>query len=148
MAIDKRGKYWKGTDFSDVVEYAGAYTEDDYPADTVRQCVCACGGTVFQLQGDAEEGCVRRICVECRAIAFIADSEEAWKDARPRQCACPCKGNQFEVGVAFSLRPEGEGQGEVRWITVCERCVKCGTLGAFADWKIDYAPSRHLLDQI
>jgi hypothetical protein len=26
--------------------------------------------------------------------------------------------------------------------------VKCGILGCFAGWKIDYAPSRQLLEQV
>jgi hypothetical protein len=147
MAIDKTGKWWKGTDFADLEEYLRLYTEDEYPAGPVRQSVCACGGTVFQLEGDADEGCVRRTCAACGHKAFIADSDEYWEDAEPRKCVCPCRSRQFEVGVAFSLVEGGDADGEVRWITVGERCVKCGTLGAFVDWKIDYAPSRHLLDR-
>jgi hypothetical protein len=27
-----------------------------------------------------------------------------------------------------------------KWITVGARCASCGMLGAYVDWKIDYAP--------
>jgi hypothetical protein len=54
---------------------------------------------------------------------------------------CPCGDEAFEVGVAFSLREDGD----VRWITVGGLCVACGVLGAYADWKIDYSPTDHLL---
>jgi hypothetical protein len=26
------------------------------------------------------------------------------------------------------------------------RCIKCGVLGCYAEWKIDYSPSMHLLE--
>jgi hypothetical protein len=34
--------------------------------------------------------------------------------------------------------------GDVRWITVGERCLACGILGAAIDWKVDYSPTDHL----
>lgn len=147
MAIDKRGEYWKGTEFADLAEYLAAYTEDGYPAEVIRQSVCTCGHTVFRLEGDTVEGCARRTCDACGTAAFIAGSEEYWDEADPEPCVCPCRCRRFEVGVGFSLRQEGEGKGEVRWITVAERCVVCGVLGSYVDWKIGYSPSRHLLDQ-
>ena len=50
----------------------------------------------------------------------------------------------FGIGVAFSLRDDGD----VRWITVGGRCVACGGLGAYTDWKIDYSPTNHLLTAV
>jgi hypothetical protein len=38
--------------------------------------------------------------------------------------------------------------GEVHWLYVGERCVRCGTLGCFAGWKIAYSPSKQLLEQV
>lgn len=71
-----------------------------------------------------------------------ADFRALWEDAEPRTVRCLCGHGVFEVGVGFSLRADRE----VRWVTVGERCVRCGVLGSCADWKIDYSPSRHLLD--
>jgi hypothetical protein len=65
-------------------------------------------------------------------------------EAEPKKLSCrPCRGRLFELGVAFSRDEDGD----VRWITLGERCVRCGVLGAFADWKVDYAPTEHLLSQ-
>ena len=50
----------------------------------------------------------------------------------------------FEIAVAFSHREDAS----VRWVTVGERCTKCGVLGAAVDWKIDYPPTEHLYDQV
>jgi hypothetical protein len=33
----------------------------------------------------------------------------------------------------------------VRWISLGLRCVQDGTLGVYADWKVDYSPTGHLL---
>lgn len=32
----------------------------------------------------------------------------------------------------------------VKWVTVGGRCLGCGVLGAYADWKIDYDATDHL----
>jgi hypothetical protein len=144
MAIDKSGKYWKGSTFADLDEYIRAYTEEGYPAQVIRQSVCTCGAAAFQLEADRDEGCARRICSKCSQAAFIGDSSEYWDEANPRKCICPCRNRTFEVGVGFSLRADGE----VNWITVGERCLKCGVLSSFVDWKIGYAPTEHLLAQV
>ena len=144
MTIDKSGRWWKGTAFEDVAEYLRGYTADAYPAGPVVQSICACGHTLFGLDGDADEGCARRTCASCKQTAFIADSGEYWEDAEPKRLTCRvCRGRVFEVGVAFSLRDDGE----VRWITVGHRCVRCNVLGSFVDWKIDYVPSTQLIEQ-
>jgi hypothetical protein len=145
MTIDKSGKWWRGSEFGDVVQYLREYTADGYPVRSVVQCVCECRGTAFKLEGDRDEGCARRTCVACERQAFIGDSAEFWDEAKPKLCRCPaCKGVAFEIGVGFSLRDDGD----VRWITIGQRCLKCGLLGSFVDWSIDYGPADHLLRQI
>src|SRR5438093_3532982 len=145
MSIDKSGKWWKGAEFADIAQYLQEYTADGYPAEEIVQCVCMCGHTVFRLEGDRDEGCVRRTCASCGAQAFIADSGEYWDEASPVKLWCRvCRGRLFEVGVGFSKREDGD----VKWITTGERCVKCGVLGSFVDWKIDYSPTDHLLRQV
>ncbi len=145
VAIDTSGKWWKGTEFADLAEYVRLYTAEGYVATDIRQSTCAnCGGTVFRLYGDTEEGAARRVCISCKQKAFICDSEEFWEDADPQQCVCPCKGKEFEVAVGFSFRETGD----VKWVTVGQRCIRCGTLGSFVDWKIDYSPTDHLLKKV
>ena len=146
MPIDTSGKRWKGQDFDDLAEYIRVYTEEGYPAERVAQSVCACGQTAFQLWVDEDEGCARRRCVACGAEAFIGDSEEYWEEAEPKKVRCQCRHDVFEIAVGFSLREDEDD--EVKWITVGERCVKCGVLGSAVDWKIDYSSSAQLLAQV
>lgn len=114
-------------------------------ADDIRPSTCAnCGSDVFGLRGDWEEGVARRTCRRCGLKAFICDSEDHWSDATIRTCKCPCGGPDFNLAFGFCLRAEGE----VRWVTVGERCINCGVLGSFVDWKIDYSPSAELLDRV
>jgi hypothetical protein len=35
----------------------------------------------------------------------------------------------------------------VRWVSLGLRCVQDGTLAVYADWKIDYSPTGHLLSR-
>jgi hypothetical protein len=79
----------------------------------------------------------------CRAATFIADSAEYWDQADPGECECPCGGDTFAVAVGIALRDEGD----VRWISIGLRCLTDNTLGVYAEWKINYGPSAHLLTQ-
>jgi hypothetical protein len=145
VVIDKSGTWWRGNQPADLHEYLVAFTTDRYQADEIRDSVCSrCGGRVFGLRGDPVEGCGRRTCRRCGHKEFIADSAEIWSTARPRTCSCPCGGTDFNLAVAFTLRSSGD----VRWVTVGERCVACGILGSFVDWSIDYRDSADLLDRI
>lgn len=141
--IDKSGTWWKGESIDDLRDFVIEFTSQNYRADEIRQSVCkGCGGTRFGLRVDDDEGCAERVCRVCGAREFIADSEEFWEDATPGDAACPCGAEDFQIAVGFSLIESGE----VNWISVGCRCVACGVLGVYVDWKVDYEPSRHLLD--
>ena len=140
MSIDESGDYWVGTEAADIDAYLRAYTADDYPVDKVVQARCACGQWSFRLLADSDEGCAQRICASCAAEHLICDSGEYWDDAEPEEVTCPCGKDAYEVAVGFSHRDDGS----VKWITVGNRCLACGVLGAVADWKIDYDPTGHL----
>jgi hypothetical protein len=47
-------------------------------------------------------------------------------------------------GIAFSIADGGS----VRWVTVGLRCQKDRAVGVYADWKIDYQPTDHLLTMV
>ena len=142
--IDTSGTWWTGEDFADLVEYLRLLTEDGYPVRRVLEPQCSCGGRKFTLYRDATEGVARRTCAACGAKAFIGDSAESWEDARPRRVRCPCGSTTAQLGIGFSLRDDGD----IRWITIGQRCVECGILGVYVDWKIDYSPTDHLFDSI
>lgn len=141
--IDRNGGVWRGDSFDDLRTYLVAYAAaTSCPAGPIVEAVCACGTRAFELRLDDDEGCAQRRCTACAAETFIADSAEYWDDAAPGDAQCPCGGEIFQVGIAFSLTDEGE----VRWVSVGGRCVACGLLGTYVDWKIDYSPTGHLLD--
>lgn len=116
------------------------YTAENYPAGPIVQSSCACGAAAFALEFDGDEGCAQRRCEACGLSAFIAD-EDYWEEAEPAGAQCPCRAETFEIAVAFSLREDGD----VRWVTVGGRCTACGILDCYADWKVDYSPTDHLL---
>jgi hypothetical protein len=149
MAIDKTGKWWVGSDAGDVLEYLVAHKAEGYAVDEVRLCKCICGSEELKLAADREEGCAQRFCAKCGSEHFICDSAVFWEDAEPENWNCTqCDSEIGNIGVGFSLyAAEREEQRDVRWVSVGVRCVGCGTLGCFADWKVGYGPSQSLLEQ-
>lgn len=111
----------------------------------IAPSVCGeCAGRVFFVL--VNDSAAERECTACGGHAFIADSEEFWdeeslEDDEPGTACCPCRGEEFEAAVAFSLGDDGS----VRWVTVGLRCIEDGQCGVYADWKIDYLPTDHLL---
>ncbi|MGP4024173.1 hypothetical protein [Actinomadura sp. 3N407] len=143
MVIDTSGEAWRGDSAADLADYLEQYAAGGYHVDqTVSASCAACAGRNFRLRADPLEGGVERTCVGCGETHLMLDSADAWEDAEPHEIACSCTGEVFEVAVGFSLLASRE----VRWISVGVRCVADGVLGCCADWKIDYSPSRHLLE--
>lgn len=140
MAIDKSGEFWIGTAASDLDEYLRELSTNGYPIDRIVHAVCSCNANHFRLDVMQDEGCARRACVRCQSSHFICDSDEFWNDLDSEPVICPCGSTSFQIAVGFA---HGEDR-SIRWLTVSERCVVCGMLGAAVDWKIDYAPSDHL----
>lgn len=143
MTLDKSGEFWRGEDFDDLAEYVRHFEAGGYRVATVAESRCGgCDGRAFRVRRDEEENS-QRVCIGCGVVAFIGDSAEYWSEDDADFCACPCGGEEFAVAVGFAFFDDGE----VRWISVGLRCLKDGLLGVYADTKIDYSPSRHLLDQ-
>lgn len=148
MALDTSGQWWVGSQPGDIGGFLKAYASPGYAVDEFRLSFCNCGCDTFNLWADDDDGCARRECLSCRKATFICDSEEYWGEAAPVKWSCIECGEQAEacnIGVGFSLYAD---DGEIRWLYLGVRCALCGILGCFAGWKIAYAPSRHLLEQI
>src|SRR5215813_5339138 len=119
MTIDRSGTWWTGQDLNDLADYLRELCAEGYEIDDVRESVCSeCTGRVFGLRADRTEGGARRTCRACGRKQFIADSEEYWKDARPRTWKCVCGGKDANIAVGYSRYPDGE---DIRWITVGQR---------------------------
>ena len=149
MAIDKSGEWWTGSQAAVIERFLIdlAAEEGTIPIRRYRAVACDCGGDAFRLSGDDEEGCARRTCVACKSSRFICDSGDYWSEAEPEDLVCHgCGADVFNVGVGFSIS-KGPAP-DVQWVTVGQRCIGCGVLGSFVDWKISYSPSIHLIDQV
>jgi hypothetical protein len=143
VTLDKSGKLWRGDDFGDLAEYIRHFKAGGYPVTTVVESRCGvCDGRAFRVTIDEEEA-TQRVCLACGTAAFIGDGAEHWSGTDHDSCACPCGGEKFAVAVGFAYFDDGE----VRWVSVGLRCLKDDTLGVYADTKIDYSPSHHLLNQ-
>lgn len=142
--IKRRRKWWTGTEASDVGEYLAAYTRDGYPADRFEQSRCVCGGSVFRLAVDDEEGCAERTCTACGLRAFIGGSEDVADESSLVPTTCPNTHGTFEIVVGFSHREDAT----VKWITVGIRCTECGVLGCPVEWPIDTTLTAHLYQQV
>ncbi|MEV0896093.1 hypothetical protein [Actinoplanes sp. NPDC049802] len=128
----------------DLAECIREYQAGGYPVAVVKESRCGrCDGVVFRVEVTEDES-VRRICLACGEAAFIGDSAEHWDDDDAEECACTCGGEEFTVAVGFALFDDGD----VRWVSVGLRCLKDGVQGVYADVKIDYGPSQHLLDAV
>ena len=143
MAIDRSGQWWTGDSPSDLDEYLRAFSAENYPARTVVHAVCAsCASTEFSVALDDEEGCAVRTCASCSEAKALLDSDEYLDDATLEGAECPCGGSTFNLAVGFANYDDGD---DVRWVYLALRCNNDGVLGCYADWKIDYSPSEHLL---
>jgi hypothetical protein len=142
VAIDTSGQHWRGEDMADLADYLREFRAGGYAVEDVAESVCAgCSGRSFRVAVDDEEGCAERVCVVCGAGAYLADSAAYADGAKLEPCECPCGADTFAVALGFARA----GDLEVRWISIGLRCLADGTLGVYADWKIDYSPTAHLL---
>jgi hypothetical protein len=146
MSIDESGKWRVGSVPGDIRGFLEAYATEGYEVHDFRLARCECGSNSFHLEADDNEGVAKRTCSKCTRHHFLCDCEEYWEDAEPEMWKCiECKSEDANIGVGFSLY---EDDGEIRWLYVGYRCARCGVLGCFAGWKIAYAPSKQLIDQV
>ncbi len=145
MPIDTSGKWWKGSIPEDIGEYLQALSSSSYLATEFRLSRCQCGGVVFRLEVEQDEGVAKRVCADCGNEHLVCDSAESYEEgAKLKKFKCVCKATLANVGVSFSLYEEGKA---IRWLWVGHRCVKCGVQGSMVEWKVSYEPSLHLLNE-
>jgi hypothetical protein len=151
MSINKQGKFWIGSEASDIDEYLRAYASDGYGVHEIRRCRCACGNDVFQVEASAADAVARRTCNRCGHVHFMFDSAKSWDDTEdePQLLRCTeCGATDANIGVGFSLYQEEQTKGEIRWLYIGHRCAQCDVLGSFADWKVAGVGAHHLLNSV
>jgi hypothetical protein len=143
MAIDKTGEYWHGDSKEDIIEFLNEYTDNEVEKIALVEC-SQCKSDVFTFKYDDDEGGIEVTCAKCKKKKLLLDSEEYWEDCEPEQAECSlCQNKKFNVAVGFIYRKE-ESEKVVKWVYIGNRCTKCGVLGSFLDWKIDYAPTDEM----
>jgi hypothetical protein len=110
--------------------------------DRVIAAACPCGNDTFLVVFDDEVGVAARVCAVCEHERAVADSDEHFDEVESvEQAHCSCGGDVFTAATGFAIGADDE----VRWVSVGLRCVQDGVAGVYVDWKIDYAPTAHLL---
>jgi hypothetical protein len=133
MVIDKSKEYWHGDRAEDIIEYLNEYSENEIDKTVIVKCK-QCGSDVFTFNIDADGGVIEATCTACKQKRLLLDSEDYWEESEPENAKCLCKKNQHNVAVGFVHRETGD----VKWVYIGNRCVSCGMLGSFGDWKISY----------
>jgi hypothetical protein len=147
VTIDYSGKWWVGDRPNDLDEYLRAYTVDTYPVAQFKLTACTCGEQAFRLAADADEGCASVACMACGASRFLLDSESVWGEADPVDWTC-IECGEVACNVGVGLARYADDARAARWAYVGCRCVRCGILGCFAEWKLDGDPMDELLGKI
>ncbi len=145
MIDTSKEEYWTGDCAEDITEWLQAYTEEDDLE--VRPVIChSCGNDTFEIRCDQDEAAIQVKCTKCHTKKILLDCEEIWEEASPRLRRCPiCKiGKSYNVSVGFLRRENGS----VKWVYIGNRCTRCGTLGSYLDWKIDYEPTDEMEQNI
>jgi hypothetical protein len=146
MALQKRGKWWYGDSQADIREEILRYSKRvKYLAHHFADAECKCGGRLFYLALDDNEGVALRKCVGCAVEHPIGDSDEYMAEADLEQRTCICGAEDFEITVGVSLYRDSE---DVRWLYVGCRCPKCGLTGVYGDWKNEFIGFRELLARV
>lgn len=116
-----------------------------HPYQHFADAVCTCGGKVFGLQVDDDEGAAVRTCPACGVGHPMGDSADYLGEAQLEECECPCGNGTFEITVGVALYG---GSNDVRWVYVGCRCGACGQLGCYGDWKNEFQDYQRLLSMI
>lgn len=146
MTLEKRGEHYFSDSQDDIrTEVAQFSILKGYEATQFADALCQCGGKVFRLDTDEDEGAAVRTCIKCSGRHAIADSDEYLADAELQGHCCLCDEDHFEITVGVSLYPASQ---DVRWLYIGCRCPSCGLTGVYADWKNEYLDYRALLAKV
>lgn len=143
MTLRKKGKQDFGDTQADIRPVLLSYSKSaGYLSEHYADATCACGHKTFELQLDEDQGAAFRICRKCAHEHPIGDSADYLEDAELSECECPCGNEAFEITVGVALY---EGSEDVKWLYIGCRCVDCGLIGCYGDWKNEFSDFRKFL---
>jgi hypothetical protein len=106
-----------------------------------------CRKHVFELRMLKDEGVAAVRCVGCQSHFLLLDSEDYWFDViqtgYPRLTRCTCKNSTFRLQLDYRLRDDGD----VERVALVTHCTACRQTQRRMSIKIDYSPTRRLLDK-
>lgn len=146
MVLRKEGEWKYGDSQDDIREVILGYSQSNgYPATEYADAVCKCGGYLFRLRIDDDQGAAVRTCDACGRVHPIGDSQAFLPGANLRECECPCGSDLFEITAGVALYPWSD---DVRWLYLGCRCPECELTAIYGDWKNEYFGFRELLNRI
>jgi hypothetical protein len=146
MTLTARDERHYRAEQADISQELARYSAaNGYPTEYVAEARCACGGRVFRLRLDDEQGVAIRDCMGCGKSHPIGDSADYLEGAAPEECQCLCEAYGFEITVGVSLYEDSE---DVRWLYIGCRCPGCGLVGVYGDWKNEFQGYQELLRRI
>lgn len=148
MSLSKRGKRWYGENHSDLREELIRYSKaNEYPIDSWTDVKCRCGCFRFKLSTDEDHGVALRECVQCHHKHLMGDSAEYADEAEIGEHECTCRKDVFEISVGIHRYRDQRDEltEDVRWLYIGCRCIACGQVGCYADWKNEFSGFRKLL---
>ena len=146
MALRKKSGQFFGDVQADIRPGLLFYSEKaGYPAEHYADARCGCGESRFRLELDEDQGVAVRICAACAVRHIMADGSEYLENAELQTCSCTCEADVFEITVGVALYEDSE---DVRWLYVGCRCVSCGLLGCYGDWKNEFQGYKELLSRV
>ena len=77
----------------------------------------------------------------------MGDSADFLEEAEVGQHDCVCEKDilQITVGISRYRNEDDSLSDDVRWLYIGCRCIACGMLGCYADWKNEYNVYQELL---
>ncbi|QDU00376.1 hypothetical protein V6x_00490 [Gimesia chilikensis] len=144
----KQDGYWYGDDHADLRQELQRYSElNGYPIDNFADVRCTCGNDSFYFGTDEDEGVALRICGRCEDEHLMGDSEEYAEEAEIEKHGCVCGAEVFQITAGiYRYRNEDDSLSpDVKWLYLGCRCVACGLVGCYADWKNEFNGYETLL---
>lgn len=143
MTLTRKNGYCYGDTIDDLQAELVDYSQSNkYEAVKFFEAVCACGGRVFKLLTDEDEGVAQRICVACGTSHLMGDSQDYADDAELEGHVCVCDGEEFHLLSGVALYRDSS---DVRWYYIGCHCTQCKLVGVFADWKCDGGDAESFL---
>jgi hypothetical protein len=135
MVLRPAGDFAYGDEPSDIHDYLREFSRDIYAIDHSRNLVCTCSNTTFLLYTDEDQGVAVRECTACENVHPIGDSDEYLEEAEPEQNICLCEKEVFQLVIGVALYRESS---DIKWLYVGARCIACGLVGCYGEWKNEY----------